>query len=492
MATGRWTCCSSARTSTTSSTSGRTRRLARFLDRLAGFARLIVMDRRGSGLVGRRRAERRGGARRRRRGARRRRQRARGAVLLHAPAGRWRRSSPRAIRERVVGARPVRLHAARRARRRPALAAGRGRARRALRRARRALGHGREHRRPRAERGRRRGPAGVVRAPRAARRAARAACAGSCAAFAEFDPRPELAAISVPTLVLHRTDDAFVGRAPLARVRAPHPGRAVVELPGADSLPSAGDSDALLGEIEEFLTGGRRGAEREPRAADGALQRHRRQHRSASRRSATSAGATCWPRTRATCGARCAASTARSSRARATASWRSSRARRAARCAARRRCARASRGSDWRCACGLHTGECEIIGDGIGGMAVHIAARVGALAQGGEILVSGTTYGDRRRLPACDFDGTAASTASRACPARWPVFALQRREAVRRQAAARAGALGGRSRTTCVAAAGAIARRAPSRRRARRYIRSQRPRARTNRTRTPAQSATPA
>ena len=39
---------------------------------------------------------------------------------------------------------------------------------------------------------------------------------------------------------------------------------------------------------------------------------------------------------------------------------------------------------------GLHTGECELIGDDLGGLAVHIAARVGAKAGAGEVLVSGT------------------------------------------------------------------------------------------------------
>jgi class 3 adenylate cyclase len=39
---------------------------------------------------------------------------------------------------------------------------------------------------------------------------------------------------------------------------------------------------------------------------------------------------------------------------------------------------------------GLHTGECEIRGDGLGGLAIHIAARIGALASAGEVLVSGT------------------------------------------------------------------------------------------------------
>jgi class 3 adenylate cyclase len=39
---------------------------------------------------------------------------------------------------------------------------------------------------------------------------------------------------------------------------------------------------------------------------------------------------------------------------------------------------------------GLHTGEVEMIGDDVGGIAVHIAARVGALAGAGEVLVSST------------------------------------------------------------------------------------------------------
>ena len=39
---------------------------------------------------------------------------------------------------------------------------------------------------------------------------------------------------------------------------------------------------------------------------------------------------------------------------------------------------------------GLHTGECEIRGDDIGGIAVHIGARVSALAGANEVLVSST------------------------------------------------------------------------------------------------------
>jgi len=58
------------------------------------------------------------------------------------------------------------------------------------------------------------------------------------------------------------------------------------------------------------------------------------------------------------------------------------------------RCARAildsSEGQGIRVRAGLHTGECEMIGDDIGGIAVHIAARVSGLARPSEVLVSRT------------------------------------------------------------------------------------------------------
>jgi class 3 adenylate cyclase len=39
---------------------------------------------------------------------------------------------------------------------------------------------------------------------------------------------------------------------------------------------------------------------------------------------------------------------------------------------------------------GLHCGEVELVGDDVAGIAVHIASRIGALASGGEVLVSST------------------------------------------------------------------------------------------------------
>ena len=83
------------------------------------------------------------------------------------------------------------------------------------------------------------------------RRAARSAT--------DFDVRAELAELRVPTLILHRMGDRLDRRAPLARTSpSTSRGARYVELEGVDNLPSVGDSAALLGEIEEFLTGGRR------------------------------------------------------------------------------------------------------------------------------------------------------------------------------------------------------------------------------------------
>ena len=93
---------------------------------------------------------------------------------------------------------------------------------------------------------------------------------------------------------------------------------------------------------------------------------------------------------------------------------------RAVRCARALRDGVASPGIDVRI--GLHTGECEIIGEEICGLCVHIAARVGALAAAREILVSGTTYGTIVGA-GLDFDYRGEHRL-KGVPGRWPVFAL--------------------------------------------------------------------
>ncbi|MDQ3683970.1 MAG: adenylate/guanylate cyclase domain-containing protein, partial [Acidobacteriota bacterium] len=80
---------------------------------------------------------------------------------------------------------------------------------------------------------------------------------------AEIDVRHVLPTIRVPTLVLHRTGDLCLkveeGRYVAERI----PGAKFVELPGVDHLPFVGNQDEILDEVEEFLTGVRHTVEPE-------------------------------------------------------------------------------------------------------------------------------------------------------------------------------------------------------------------------------------
>jgi class 3 adenylate cyclase len=243
------------------------------------------------------------------------------------------------------------------------------------------------------------------------------------AAAGQIDVRPALASIATPTLVLHRTDEVSLDVRHSREYARRIPGARLVELPGIDSLPSAGDTDALLGEIEEFLTGGRRGGEREralltvlftdivgstARAAELGDKRWRdllAVHDSEVRRTLHRFDGDVIQRVGD--GFLAVFDGAPS---------------RAVRCADALRQVVAAQGVTVRI--GLHTGECEIIGDDVGGMAVHIAARVGALAASGEILVSGTTYGTVFGA-GLDFDYRGEEVL-KGVPGRWPIFALNR------------------------------------------------------------------
>jgi len=72
---------------------------------------------------------------------------------------------------------------------------------------------------------------------------------------AEIDVRQVLPSIRVPTLVIHRSEDQCLkveeGRFVAQRI----PGARYVELPGRDHLPFVGDQDGILDQVEEFLTG---------------------------------------------------------------------------------------------------------------------------------------------------------------------------------------------------------------------------------------------
>jgi DNA-binding winged helix-turn-helix (wHTH) protein/pimeloyl-ACP methyl ester carboxylesterase len=74
---------------------------------------------------------------------------------------------------------------------------------------------------------------------------------------AEIDMRNVFPSIRVPTLVLHRTDDACLPAGGGRYIASLIPGAKYVELEGRDHLPFIGDQDEILSEIEEFLTGAR-------------------------------------------------------------------------------------------------------------------------------------------------------------------------------------------------------------------------------------------
>ena len=72
---------------------------------------------------------------------------------------------------------------------------------------------------------------------------------------------------------------------------------------------------------------------------------------------------------------------------------------------------------------GLHTGECEMMGDDFGGIAVHIGARVAALAGAGEVLVSSTVKdlvaGSGLRF------GDRGNKFLKGVPGKWHIFAVE-------------------------------------------------------------------
>ena len=204
----------------------------------------------------------------------------------------------------------------------------------------------------------------------------------------EFDVRGVLPSIRVPTLVMHRSGDSFIKVEHSRYIASKVPGARYVELEGDENMFSVGDWEALIGEIEEFLTGTRH--EREPdrmlatvrftdicgstsRAAEmgdrgwrfllerhdalfrQALDRHRGRE---VKRTGDGFLATFDGPARAI---RCAASVAE---------------------------AMGSLGLQIRA--GLHTGELEVMDGDLGGLAVHIASRVMGAAAPNEVLVSGT------------------------------------------------------------------------------------------------------
>ncbi len=202
------------------------------------------------------------------------------------------------------------------------------------------------------------------------------------------DVRDILPTIGVPTLVVQISGDPMAPP-PVGQYMAEHiPGAVYRELPGTDHIFWSQNGDAVLDEVEEFLTGARRGGEPDrllatllftdivgstARAAALGDRRWRElldEHDATVRRQLDRFAG----REIDTAGDGFFAAFDGPGRA--------------IRCA--RAIGEALTPLDLQIRAGVHTGEVEVRGEGMGGLAVHIAARVAALAGGDDVFVSGT------------------------------------------------------------------------------------------------------
>jgi class 3 adenylate cyclase len=238
-------------------------------------------------------------------------------------------------------------------------------------------------------------------------------------ATALADVRELLPRVGAPTLVIHRRDNVFTPVGCGRYLGENIAGAKYVELPGADQVPWSGDGNAILDEVEEFLTGQRTGGgERvlttvvftdivdSTRLAaamgDQAWRARLENHDAIVRTELRRYGG----REVNTTGDGFLAAFESPTQA--------------------VRCARAivdAAGAQVEVRTGVHTGECERRGNDLAGLAVHIAARVAAAAGPGEVFVSRTV----RDL----VGGSDARFADRGeyelkgVPERWQLFALE-------------------------------------------------------------------
>jgi pimeloyl-ACP methyl ester carboxylesterase/DNA-binding CsgD family transcriptional regulator len=215
---------------------------------------------------------------------------------------------------------------------------------------------------------------------------------GSAIALARMntaiDIRHVLPAIRTPTLILHRTGDLDIDVGG-ARYLAGHiPGARYVELPGDDHLVFAGDQEAVLAEVEQFLTG-----VRPIQDPDRFLATILYTEIVEAVVVAARIGAVPWQHTLNTFELLATEELVRyrGQRVRRTASGFVAvfdGPARALHCATALVAQALALGLDLRA--GLHCGECERVGDDIRGSAVQIAARVMTRASAGNVLVSST------------------------------------------------------------------------------------------------------
>ena len=239
---------------------------------------------------------------------------------------------------------------------------------------------------------------------------------------AQMDIRQVLPAIRVPTLILHSVNDRNLDVRGSRYLAERIPGAKLVELSGPDHVPWLSDADIVVDEVEEFLTGARHAPEPERVLATvmftdivGASERAaglgdrrwhdlldshhaliRRQLNHFRGREIDTAGdgflATFDGPARAV---RCASTISDGVR---------------------------SLGIEVRA--GLHTGECEMMGDKLAGIAVHIGSRVAALARPGEVLVSSTVK-DLVAGSGLSFQDRGIQSL-KGIPGEWRLFAVER------------------------------------------------------------------
>lgn len=203
----------------------------------------------------------------------------------------------------------------------------------------------------------------------------------------DTDVRELLPSVRVPTLVLHRQDEFIPVED--AHYLAEHiPGAKLVVLPGMDHIPFYGDAEGYAEEIEEFLTGARHTP-----VPDRVLTTVMFTDIVGSTERAAALGDARWRElvdrhdelVRGELGSH------RGREIKTTGDGFLATfdgPARAIRCA--RAIGEAVRPLEISIRAGLHTGECELAGKDIRGMAVNIGARIGSLAGPGEVLVSGT------------------------------------------------------------------------------------------------------
>lgn len=236
-----------------------------------------------------------------------------------------------------------------------------------------------------------------------------------------IDIRPVLPAVRVPTLVLHRTEETWIninyGRYTAAKI----PGAKLVELPGTDHYPWEENSEVVVGEIEEFLTGART-----HRGHDRVLATVLFTDIVDSTQEAIAAGDRRWRelldahddmvrRQLERFGGHEVKSTGDGFLATFDGPARGIRCAHAINAGARR--------LGIRVRAGLHTGELERRGSDVGGIAVHIGSRVAARAQPDEVLVSSTVK-DLVAGSGIEFDERGEHPL-KGVPEKWRLFAAR-------------------------------------------------------------------